>query len=154
MAIRLQQQAVNTGTTWHRRDAARAAGNGKPVPSALPVADDVVLARVDLPAVERGRGVRDQPAPVFSDAAPRCGPGLAARWAADRAETAHKAGFADQAHFTRTFKAAFGLTPGRYVRLCAGASIKRRRAVDARQVFLLSAVVQRPARLSAMSARP
>jgi AraC-like DNA-binding protein len=36
------------------------------------------------------------------------------------AETAHQAGFADQAHFTRTFKAAFGLTPGRYVRLCAG----------------------------------
>jgi hypothetical protein len=26
----------------------------------------------------------------------------------------------DQAHFTRTFKAAFGLTPGRYVKLCAG----------------------------------
>jgi AraC-like DNA-binding protein len=36
------------------------------------------------------------------------------------AETVHKAGFADQAHFTRTFKAAFGLTPVRYVRLCTG----------------------------------
>jgi AraC-like DNA-binding protein len=35
------------------------------------------------------------------------------------AETAHEAGFADQAHFTRTFKAAFGMTPGRYARLCA-----------------------------------
>jgi AraC-like DNA-binding protein len=30
------------------------------------------------------------------------------------AEVACDAGFADQAHFTRTFKAAFGLTPGRY----------------------------------------
>jgi AraC-like DNA-binding protein len=35
------------------------------------------------------------------------------------AETAIEAGFADQAHFTRAFKAAFGMTPGRYVRLCA-----------------------------------
>jgi AraC-like DNA-binding protein len=35
------------------------------------------------------------------------------------AETAIEAGFADQAHFTRTFKAAFGMTPGRYVKLCA-----------------------------------
>jgi AraC-like DNA-binding protein len=35
------------------------------------------------------------------------------------AETALDAGFADQAHFTRTFKAAFGMTPGRYVKLCA-----------------------------------
>jgi AraC-like DNA-binding protein len=35
------------------------------------------------------------------------------------AETAHQAGFADQAHFTRTFKAAFGMTPGRYAKLCA-----------------------------------
>jgi AraC-like DNA-binding protein len=35
------------------------------------------------------------------------------------AETAVEAGFADQAHFTRTFKAAFGMTPGRYVKLCA-----------------------------------
>jgi AraC-like DNA-binding protein len=34
------------------------------------------------------------------------------------AETALAAGFADQAHFTRTFKAAIGMTPGRYVRLC------------------------------------
>jgi len=29
-------------------------------------------------------------------------------------EVAGEAGFADQAHFTRAFKAAFGLTPGRY----------------------------------------
>ena len=35
------------------------------------------------------------------------------------AETALEAGFADQAHFTRAFKAAFGMTPGRYVKLCA-----------------------------------
>jgi AraC-like DNA-binding protein len=35
------------------------------------------------------------------------------------AETALEAGFADQAHFTRTFRAAFGMTPGRYVKLCA-----------------------------------
>jgi AraC-like DNA-binding protein len=33
------------------------------------------------------------------------------------AETAHLTGFADQAHFTRAFKAAFGMTPGRYVKL-------------------------------------
>jgi AraC-like DNA-binding protein len=38
------------------------------------------------------------------------------------AEAAIEAGFADQAHFTRTFKAACGMTPGRYVKLCtAGA---------------------------------
>lgn len=30
------------------------------------------------------------------------------------AEVAHEAGFADQAHFTRAFKSAFGLTPARY----------------------------------------
>jgi AraC-like DNA-binding protein len=29
-------------------------------------------------------------------------------------DVAHEVGFADQAHFTRTFKAAFGLTPARY----------------------------------------
>lgn len=34
------------------------------------------------------------------------------------ADTATEAGFADQAHLTRTFKAAFGMTPGRYARLC------------------------------------
>jgi AraC-like DNA-binding protein len=34
------------------------------------------------------------------------------------AETAVEVGFADQAHFTRAFKAAFGITPGRYVKLC------------------------------------
>lgn len=33
------------------------------------------------------------------------------------AEVACEAGFADQAHFTRAFKSAFGLTPGRYVAL-------------------------------------
>ncbi len=33
------------------------------------------------------------------------------------AELALAAGFADQGHFTRSFKAAFGITPGRYVTL-------------------------------------
>jgi AraC-like DNA-binding protein len=32
-----------------------------------------------------------------------------------------EAGFAGQAHLTRMFKAAFGMTPGRYVKLCAAA---------------------------------
>lgn len=44
------------------------------------------------------------------------------RWLRDArplAETAVEAGFAEQAHFTRTFKAAFGMTPGRYVKLSA-----------------------------------
>ncbi len=36
------------------------------------------------------------------------------------AEVACEAGFADQAHFTRVFKAAFGLTPARYRALRAG----------------------------------
>jgi AraC-like DNA-binding protein len=38
------------------------------------------------------------------------------RMHADRplAEVAYDAGFADQAHFTRAFKSAFGLTPARY----------------------------------------
>ena len=35
-------------------------------------------------------------------------------------DVACDAGFADQAHFTRTFKAAFGLTPARYRALSAG----------------------------------
>jgi AraC-like DNA-binding protein len=35
-------------------------------------------------------------------------------------EVAHDAGFADQAHFTRVFKSAFGLTPARYRALRAG----------------------------------
>ena len=40
------------------------------------------------------------------------------------ADVALAAGFADQAHFTRMFRSAFGLTPGRYVRLRhAGASV-------------------------------
>jgi len=36
------------------------------------------------------------------------------------ADVACEAGFADQAHFTRVFKAAFGLTPGRYRALRVG----------------------------------
>jgi len=44
------------------------------------------------------------------------------RGARPLAETAHEAGFADQAHFTRTFKAAFGMTPGRYAKLCAAST--------------------------------
>jgi AraC-like DNA-binding protein len=46
----------------------------------------------------------------------------ARRWLRDGrplAAAAAEAGFADQAHLTRTFKAAFGMTPGRYARLCA-----------------------------------
>jgi len=35
------------------------------------------------------------------------------------AETAFEVGFADQAHFTRAFKASFGMTPGRYAKLSA-----------------------------------
>jgi len=35
-------------------------------------------------------------------------------------EIAGEAGFPDQAHFTRAFKAAFGLTPARYRALRAG----------------------------------
>ena len=35
-------------------------------------------------------------------------------------EVACDAGFADQAHFTRAFKSAFGLTPARYRALRAG----------------------------------
>jgi AraC-like DNA-binding protein len=37
------------------------------------------------------------------------------------AELALTAGFADQAHFTRMFRAAFGVTPGCYARLCHAA---------------------------------
>ncbi len=45
-------------------------------------------------------------------------------------EIAHDAGFADQAHFTRTFKSAFGLTPARYRALRVGpADLTRRRPV-------------------------
>jgi AraC-like DNA-binding protein len=33
------------------------------------------------------------------------------------AEAAAEAGFADQSHMTRHFKARFGLTPGRYAQL-------------------------------------
>jgi len=36
------------------------------------------------------------------------------------ADVAHEAGFADQAHFTRVFKKAFGLTPARYAALQKG----------------------------------
>jgi AraC-like DNA-binding protein len=36
------------------------------------------------------------------------------------AAAASEAGFADQAHFTRAFTAAFGLTPGRYRALRSG----------------------------------
>jgi AraC-like DNA-binding protein len=39
------------------------------------------------------------------------------RLAHSLADVACEAGFADQAHFTRRFKSAFGLTPGRYCRL-------------------------------------
>ena len=35
------------------------------------------------------------------------------------ADVAYEVGFADQAHFTRTFKAVLGLTPARYRALAA-----------------------------------
>jgi AraC-like DNA-binding protein len=40
------------------------------------------------------------------------------------AEVAAEAGFADQAHFTRSFRAAFGLTPARYRALRAGGTAR------------------------------
>jgi AraC-like DNA-binding protein len=47
------------------------------------------------------------------------------------AQTALEAGFADQAHFTRAFKAAFGMTPGRYLKLCAARTSAPARPVRA-----------------------
>lgn len=50
-------------------------------------------------------------------------------WARDRlgkrptVELALEAGFADQAHFSRTFKAAFGVSPGRYAGLKSAAGL-------------------------------
>ena len=41
------------------------------------------------------------------------------------AEVAYEAGFADQAHFSRAFKAAFGLTPARYRALRANQITQR-----------------------------
>jgi AraC-like DNA-binding protein len=40
------------------------------------------------------------------------------------AESAYDAGFADQSHMTRHFKARFGLTPGRYLALVRGRARK------------------------------
>jgi methylphosphotriester-DNA--protein-cysteine methyltransferase len=47
-----------------------------------------------------------------------------------------EAGFADEAHFTRTFKAAFGMTPGRYTRLCTAYSQLRPNAMPVRLQLL------------------
>lgn len=41
------------------------------------------------------------------------------------ADLALEAGFSDQAHFTRLFKRAFGLTPGRYARLKSSSPLSR-----------------------------
>jgi AraC-like DNA-binding protein len=41
------------------------------------------------------------------------------------AELALAAGFADQAHFTRMFRSAFGVTPGRYVKLRSAQGLAR-----------------------------
>lgn len=52
------------------------------------------------------------------------------------AEVALDAGFADQAHFTRTFRSAFGLTPVRYRALrgrCAPATPASSQSVDSRR---------------------
>jgi hypothetical protein len=54
-----------------------------------------------------------------------CGPAEWVAAARPLAETALEAGLADQAHFTRTFKAAFGMTPGRYMKLCSARSAHR-----------------------------
>ena len=40
------------------------------------------------------------------------------------ADVAAEAGFADQAHFTRMFKSAVGLTPARYRRLYTTSSVR------------------------------
>ena len=50
------------------------------------------------------------------------------------AELALWAGFADQAHFTRMFRSAYGMTPGRYARLRArGARTRPTRALSVRE---------------------
>jgi AraC-like DNA-binding protein len=46
------------------------------------------------------------------------------------AEVALTAGFADQAHFTRMFASAYGLTPGRYARLHIPEAAPTARAPD------------------------
>jgi AraC-like DNA-binding protein len=170
-------------------------GRPVPLPFAVPVADDLVLARtvraafaqaleplavdalvvqlaggllrcsttrftgtlrcrIDLPAVERGREfLQNRPAVVQSGEVEAV-TGLdryqfarqfrviygtspyrysvmrrldmARSWLRQTrplAETAIAAGFADQAHFTRAFKAAFGMTPGCYVKLSAARAV-------------------------------
>ena len=42
-------------------------------------------------------------------------------------ELAQEAGFADQAHLTRMFRSAYGISPGRYARLHAAAEGSRDR---------------------------
>jgi AraC-like DNA-binding protein len=46
-------------------------------------------------------------------------------------EIALDAGFADQAHFTRAFRSAFGLTPARYRALRTGPRRPSRETLDA-----------------------
>lgn len=166
-------------------------GRPAPLPFALPVVDDPVLARVvraaftqeleplaldalvlqlaegllrcsvaapagtsrcrvDLPAVERGRDLLESRLTRVQSAEVEAVTGLdryqfarqfrvvygtspyrysvlrrldrgrrQLREARPVAETSLAAGFADQAHFTRTLKAAFGMTPGQYVKLSA-----------------------------------
>jgi AraC-like DNA-binding protein len=104
-------------------------GRPAPLPFARPVTDDLVLAWWCV-RPSRGRRSRWRLTLWCSSSrracygpAPRAAP---APWAAGStcplssvAAISFRAGFADQAHFTRTFKAAFGMKLGRYVKLCA-----------------------------------
>jgi AraC-like DNA-binding protein len=72
--------------------------------------------RVDVPAIERGRQFLDaERTRVVHSTELESITGLT-RYDLERplVEVVCEAEFADQAHFTRAFKSAFGLTPGRY----------------------------------------
>src|SRR6266567_568237 len=95
-------------------------GRPTPLPFAPPVTDDPVLARVDRYQFARQFHAVYGTSPYRYSVMRRLDVARSRlRDARPLAETALEVGFADQAHFTRTFKAAFGMTPGRYVKLCA-----------------------------------